>query len=304
MSASWAYGPPSREATLITRGTTWGLTPLRARLRLLGQMLALAVRGPGYGTVVVVTCGWEVLVLCALKLRYRLVVADWLIPSSGLLARSWLWRRVDEFVVVRSGDRSYLQTRFGITADRCRFVHFPAPAVPSLSADSDRTVGEPYAYSAGWAHRDWETLSEALLRARIPAVVSCATTVQFPEWVTVLAQLSPEEGRKNLEAAAFLVLSLEETPLPSGPLVLLDGMARGKAVIASRVNGSIDYVDDGANGLLVPPGDPQALALAMRTLYDDPQLARSLGNEARKVGEEFTGDRFWTAVLANSESKG
>jgi glycosyltransferase involved in cell wall biosynthesis len=67
------------------------------------------------------------------------------------------------------------------------------------------------------------------------------------------------------------------------PNVLLEAMAAGRAVVASRVAGIPDVVTDGADGLLVPPGDADALAGALGRLAADPALRGGLGTAARRT---------------------
>ena len=55
-------------------------------------------------------------------------------------------------------------------------------------------------------------------------------------------------------------------------LVPLEAMALGRPVIATGQGGSGEYLRDQENCLLVPPGDPRAIAAAVRRLADDPQL--------------------------------
>ncbi len=70
---------------------------------------------------------------------------------------------------------------------------------------------------------------------------------------------------------------------------LLDAMAHGKPIVATRVPGNIDVIIDGVNGLLVPPDDPQAVAEAVMRLIVDPSLATRLGRAAQsRVREEFS----------------
>jgi glycosyltransferase involved in cell wall biosynthesis len=69
---------------------------------------------------------------------------------------------------------------------------------------------------------------------------------------------------------------------------LVEAMAAGLPVVASKVGGIPAVVKDRCNGLLVPPGDAEALAAAILTLLTSPELARSLGTTAnRSVGERF-----------------
>jgi glycosyltransferase involved in cell wall biosynthesis len=60
--------------------------------------------------------------------------------------------------------------------------------------------------------------------------------------------------------------------------VVMEAMACGKAVIATDIGGTPDMIDDGATGLLVPPGDSPALAKAIKLLLDRPDLRRDLGS--------------------------
>lgn len=64
-------------------------------------------------------------------------------------------------------------------------------------------------------------------------------------------------------------------------LVLLEALAQGTAVIASRVGGIPEVLDGGAAGRLVPPGEVGPLAEAMRELYDDPAACRRMGEHGR-----------------------
>jgi glycosyltransferase involved in cell wall biosynthesis len=63
-------------------------------------------------------------------------------------------------------------------------------------------------------------------------------------------------------------------------LVLIEAMACGLPVIAAGASGPREILQDGIDGLIVAPGDSSALAVAMRTLLDDPARAESLRNEA------------------------
>ena len=70
------------------------------------------------------------------------------------------------------------------------------------------------------------------------------------------------------------------------PNAMLEGLASGRAVVASRVGGIPDVVEDGVNGLLVPPGDAAALAEALRRLAAEPETRERLGREARRRAQD------------------
>ena len=66
------------------------------------------------------------------------------------------------------------------------------------------------------------------------------------------------------------------------PLALLEAMLAGKPAVASRVGGVGEVLQDGVTGLMVPPGEPQALCAALERLLDDPGLQMKLGAQARE----------------------
>jgi glycosyltransferase involved in cell wall biosynthesis len=73
--------------------------------------------------------------------------------------------------------------------------------------------------------------------------------------------------------------------------VVLEAMAMEKPVVASRVGGIPDLIDQGINGLLVRPGDARELADALEKVLSDKGLARKLGREGRKrIKDQFSAD--------------
>jgi glycosyltransferase involved in cell wall biosynthesis len=76
------------------------------------------------------------------------------------------------------------------------------------------------------------------------------------------------------------------------PNVLLEAMATGIPVVSTRLSGIPEMIRDDVDGLLVPPGNPEALADALERLADDAALADRLGLAGRQtVADRFTIDR-------------
>lgn len=82
------------------------------------------------------------------------------------------------------------------------------------------------------------------------------------------------------------------------PNVILEAMAAGLPVVASRLGGIPEAVTDGETGLLVEPGDEEALAEGLGRLLDDPALREKLGEAGRKVVVERFDVRQNVAKLA------
>jgi glycosyltransferase involved in cell wall biosynthesis len=119
---------------------------------------------------------------------------------------------------------------------------------------------------------------EAVLRHALARGIRA--NVHFTGWI------SPRRREELLARATVFVLPSHAEGMP---MSLLEAMAAGCPVIASDVGGIPDVVTDGVNGLLVPAGDRDALALALHRLLVDRELAARLGREGREtIRRRFT----------------
>jgi glycosyltransferase involved in cell wall biosynthesis len=115
-----------------------------------------------------------------------------------------------------------------------------------------------------------------------------ATTVGVIDRVTFTGRRS--DIPEVLAAAAVSVMPSLNEALSN---VLLESMAAGAPVVATRVGGTPEALDDGEAGLLVQPGDPAAITAAVSRLLDDRELSCRLGRRARSViAERFSVDRM------------
>ncbi len=97
--------------------------------------------------------------------------------------------------------------------------------------------------------------------------------------------LGARDDAPDLMRAADVVVHASTIPEPFG-LVVIEGMALGKAVVASRLGGPGETVREGS-GLLFDPGRPAELARELERLAADPQLCRELGEQGRRRAESF-----------------
>ncbi|MFO8071204.1 MAG: glycosyltransferase family 4 protein [Polyangia bacterium] len=105
--------------------------------------------------------------------------------------------------------------------------------------------------------------------------------------VLFTGEVGPRRRAELLAACDCFVLPSRD--LPGGrreglPLALLEALAAGRPVVASRSGGVEDLVGEGVSGLLVPPGDTARLDRAIDELAASPQLARRLAGAAKKEG--------------------
>jgi glycosyltransferase involved in cell wall biosynthesis len=106
--------------------------------------------------------------------------------------------------------------------------------------------------------------------------------------------------RRALERCTLFVLPSRAEPFG---IALLEAMAHGKPIVATRVGGIPEIITHLENGYLIPPDDPRALADAVAALARDPALRERLGRAGlATVRERFTyrhtGSKFETLFLA------
>jgi len=77
-------------------------------------------------------------------------------------------------------------------------------------------------------------------------------------------------------------------------LVLLEAMASGVPIVASDIEGYHEVVDDGVQGVLVKPQDPEALASALVSLLRDPARRRAMSAAGREKAQRYS----WRVVAA------
>ncbi len=104
-----------------------------------------------------------------------------------------------------------------------------------------------------------------------------------------------EDAVRFLAAADLFVLASHHEGLP---VALMEALTLGVPVVATAVGGIPEMVDDGVEGLLVPPQRPEALAAAIERVVTDEALRRRLAEGARAKGEVFDARRATREVEA------
>jgi glycosyltransferase involved in cell wall biosynthesis len=110
-------------------------------------------------------------------------------------------------------------------------------------------------------------------------------------------RLTAEEVARALDEASLLVLPSRSEGLPR---IVIEAFCRGRPVVGTRAGGIPDIVEDGVSGLLVPAGDPEALAAALVRCLGDRALLERLAAGARASAKAWlqTPEQFARNMLA------
>jgi glycosyltransferase involved in cell wall biosynthesis len=170
--------------------------------------------------------------------------------------------------------------------------------------------------AVGREMRDYSTLVNAIadwnVHCHIAAKVDAGKTDPWMRDLRDIGALPPHitvgsKAYADLRAlyarSRFVVIPLYPSDTDNGVTVMTEAMAMGKAVICSRVVGQRDVLEDGVNGIFVPPQDPAALRQAIEYLWAHPEVCERMGREGRKRIERFhTLDRFVSDVASTVQS--
>jgi phosphatidyl-myo-inositol alpha-mannosyltransferase len=132
-----------------------------------------------------------------------------------------------------------------------------------------------------------------------PSAEDLAPVLMDSTGVRMLGKVSDEVKRDELEAAD--VLCAPSLGGESFGMVLTEAFAAGTPVVASNIAGYRDVVRDGVDGVLVPPADPQALAVALRDLYEEPARRAQMARNAATDVQRFAWPRVAADVMGAYE---
>jgi glycosyltransferase involved in cell wall biosynthesis len=257
-------------------------------------------------------CGWASFIIAAVQTLLRLhrprhVILQFIMrEKTGSLSSRlkyafmrWCFSSVYLCICSSSRESDYYADTFGWPGSKLAFVPFHGNPDHLTEGHAEE---EPFLIAAGRTYRDYRTLFEAVRETGAGLVVVTGSHSTVPEAVpanvTVMRELPQEELSALIRRSMAVVVPLEDRRISIGQSVILEAMAYGKAVIATRVNGTMDYVEHGHTGVLVSPGDVGAMRDAIDQVMRDSQLRRRLGNAARdEVRRRFLPRHYAEAVV-------
>lgn len=222
------------------------------------------------------------------------------------LAYRVLARAGVSIVAVSEDLASYLSTGLGIPRARIHLVHngIPMSGRPGMidRGAARRALGLPpdgpllVAVGNLYPVKDHATLLRALVELPGARVAIAGRGDEEANLLRLASELGigarvhllglRDDVDRILAAADIFVQPSRSEGLP---LAILEAMAAGLPVVATRVGGMGEAILDGETGILVEPGKPDALARALRSLLDDPEQLRPLGVAAHQRAQaEFS----------------
>jgi glycosyltransferase involved in cell wall biosynthesis len=214
--------------------------------------------------------------------------------------------RIDRMLVYSTSEERLAIDTLGIPAARVDRIHYHADE--RFFRPDSRPTEPDLICAAGQLLRDYDCLVAAV--RGLPARVQIAAgspwiehtlrpKADLPENVT-WGKLGRFELRELYARAALAVVPIQENPYQTGIATILEMMAMGKCVIATRTRGQTDTIVDGVSGFYVPPGDSAALRRTIQRLLANPEEAARVGKAARKFVEERAGLDLFVNKLAEA----
>jgi glycosyltransferase involved in cell wall biosynthesis len=212
-------------------------------------------------------------------------------------------------VITPSSYLRELALGWGVAPSHVTVLPNPAPPLPALRERDElrRELGldRPTLAFAGrlTAQKSLDMGIEAARRAGVALVIagdgpdrSALERLGYARFVGPLTR----KGVLELFRAADA--SLLSSSWENFPHTVVEALAVGTPVIATRAGGVAEVVHDGENGLVVEPGDVDALAGAIGRYFADPQLAERLRANAASSVESYSADRVYGRLEAILES--
>jgi glycosyltransferase involved in cell wall biosynthesis len=234
------------------------------------------------------------------------LIACWLAEDSRGFDRRRLaaYRRcleaVDVVFCFSHNQVPVLREAFGLDADRVRVIPY---GIDSRFYSPDSAPEEDYVLAIGRDRgRDHRTLVEAMRRSdarlRLFAPEDMVDGTSLPPNVELTTERIDHPTYRDILARARVVAVTTTAPrYPSGQTVVLEAMAMAKPLVVTDSPAMRDYVTPDVEGVLVPAGDPAAVATAIDELLADDARRRRLGRAGREAVERrFNQDEMWAQV--------
>lgn len=188
----------------------------------------------------------------------------------------------------------------------CVYAGSNADVPDKAVADTDRYARKAILFAGiDWERKGGPTLLEAFRQVleqhpdATLTIVGCAPDIGDTPRCDVLGRVPLEDMAGHFEAASALCLPTQVEPFG---IVFVEAMWHRLPIVATQVGALPDMVEDGVNGFLVPPNDPDSLAERLIELFDDADRAARFGAESRRLAKErYDWDAVAQRIRAHAE---
>ena len=217
--------------------------------------------------------------------------------GAALKLMQFASRSIDGFIYHTSSQIKYYEKFFSWIVDKSQFIRFGTDAeyftgeksnlqianVPGK--DHEKQDGIPYCICVGYSKRDWDTVIKAFELAQpkdLKLLLVGHVEDKYKDIANVeqMGFVSITELKNLITGAKFGILPLKSYNYSYGQMTLLQQMAMGKCVIASKVPSLVDYYEEGVTAVSYESENARELANVINSINTDDAVREKIGINA------------------------
>jgi len=218
--------------------------------------------------------------------------------------------RIDRMLVYSTSEEQLATGKLAMPASKVERIYYHADQ--QFFRPTDQPLEPNLLCAAGQLLRDYDTLVAAVRDLPVRLQIAAGSPwidhtlkprAALPANVT-WGKLNRFELRELYARAAIAVVPILQNHYQTGIATILEMMAMGKCVVATRTFGQTDTIVDGETGVYVPPGDVAAMRQAIERLLAHPEDAARMGQAARRFIEQNAGLDLFVDRIAGAVKEG
>ncbi len=204
-----------------------------------------------------------------------------------------IFSSIDKILCLCEAQVKFLMEKLKIENRKIEFVY---DKVDNIFFNPNSNCEGEYILSLGKENRDYSTLFKAIKNLSVPTKIVASSLWNKKKEkfydenqnssLTVYSNCTFIKLRELYSKAFFVIVPLIAVDYAAGVNVILESMAMGKAVIVSKSQGILDYVEDEITCLLVEPENVNDLSEKINFLLNNPSVTRKMGENGRKKIEK------------------